>query len=501
MPFCRERAPKGIGRARLDRRERAIYPERVVAPVSPESLLAEAARHRAAGRIEEAIVAYERALAMRPEAPNSWYNLARLQRQAGRFEAALESYSEALRRGAEGPEEIHLNRAVIYADDLLAGDEAECELRAALALRPDYVPALLNLGNLREDKGEGEAAAAAYRRALELEPDNATALARLTNVSGDDPPLERVRARIAASARADERAELGFALGQALDRLGAYDEAFAAYSAANRASGEASGARYDRAGHEAFVDRVMRAFPSPEPRRGEAGPIFILGMFRSGSTLVEQMLARHSRVTAGGEIDLIPALAARLHPYPERAAIAEAEALASLRGFYLDAVAARRPETDFVTDKRPDNFLHVGLIKRLFPAARIVHTTRDPVDNILSLFFLHLDPSMAYALGLEDAAHWYRQYRRLMAHWKALYPDDIYDLPYDRLVAQPRDTLAGLLAFLGLDWEEACLAYEGADNLVRTASAAQVRRPLYRGSSGRWRHYERHLGPLLAALS
>lgn len=492
-----------MGAAALDSRRRANYAGDVDLPVTPESLMADAARHLAAGHVEQAIAAYERALAIRPQAPNSWYNLARLQRQAGRFDAALGSYGEALRRGAPGPEEIHLNRAVIYADDLLSGEDAERELRAALEVRPDYVPALLNLGNLHEDRGDGDAARDAYRKTLDVDPHNATALARLAGVAPDDAPAERIAARITAAQSPEDRALLGFALGQALDRAGRYDEAFAAYCAANRDSRESSGARYDRAAHEAFVDRLIRAFPEPEPRPASdaPAPIFILGMFRSGSTLAEQMLARHSRVTAGGEFSLVPALAGALQPYPERAAAADAATLGALRQAYLDALAARRPAAERVTDKRPDNFLHIGLIKRLFPAARIVHTTRDPVDNVLSLFFLHLDPSMAYALDLGDAAHWHGQYRRLMAHWRALYPEDIHDLCYDRLVVEPRETLGTLLRFLGLEWEEACLDYERADTLVRTASAAQVRRPLYRSSSGRWRNYERHLGPLLDALA
>ena len=159
------------------------------------------------------------------------------------------------------------------------------------------------------------------------------------------------------------------------------------------------------------------------------------------------------------------------------------------------------PEAEIVTDKRPDNFLHIGLIKTLFPEARIVHTVRQPLDNILSVYFLHLDPAMGYALDLDDAAHWYGQYRRLMAHWKSLYPNDIHDLDYDGFVADPKPSLAALLDFLGLEWEEACLEFHEAGNAVRTASAWQVREPLYRRSSGRWRNYERHLQGVIDQLS
>lgn len=479
------------------------------AGTTPDELLRTAAQLRDAGRIAEAIAAYRQALALRPQAPNSWYNLARLQRQAGQPEAALASYAEALRRGIGDSEEVHLNRGVIYADDLGSSDAAEAELKRALAINPRYLPAVVNLGNLYEDRGDRDGAHAAYEQALAIEPADTMALARLAGVANltgpDDPLLGQLRSAIvAAQADPDARADLGFALGAALDRLSAYDEAFAAYTAANAASRAIAGAGYDRAGQEQLVDRLIAAFPSPEGRLTAGGaqeaPIFVCGMFRSGSTLAEQILARHEAVTPGGELGLMPAIAADLRPYPEAAAAATPEAVARLRAAYLNALRRVHPDASLVTDKRPDNFLHIGLIKRLFPEARIVHTVRNPLDNILSLYFLHLNPRMAYAQDLSDAAHWYRQYRRLMAHWRSLYPDDIYDLDYDALVANPRRRIEALLAFCGLPWRDSCLSFHEADNAVRTASAGQVREPLYRRSSGRWRHYERHLGGLVEAL-
>ncbi len=478
------------------------------AGTTPEALLRAAAGHRSAGRVAEAIAAYRAALELRPASPNAWYNLARLERQSGQFEAALDSYAQALFHGVSEPEEVHLNRGVIYADDLARPDSAEVELDQALALNPFYVPALLNLGNLHDDRGDSAGARSAYERALALEPANPLALARLAGAASlrgpDDPLLGRIRAAIVgAGPDWSARADLGFALGAALDRIGAYDEAFEAYAGANAASREGSPVRYDRSEHERFVDRLIAAFPSPvEPRPGEGdeSPVFICGLFRSGSTLAEQILARHEEVTPGGELGLVPALAARLRPYPEAAGAAPAAALAELRAAYLTGLRRVHPGPGLVTDKRPDNFLHIGLIKSLFPEARIVHTRRDPLDNLLSLYFLHLDPAMAYAQDLDDAAHWHGQYRRLMAHWKSLYPNDLYDLDYDSLVADPRPRIEALLTFCGLPWREACLSFHEADNAVRTASAAQVREPLYTRSSGRWRHYERHLRGLAGKL-
>ena len=474
-------------------------------------LLQQASALRRAGRVEEAIAAYERLLKIAPDLPDSWYNLGWLQRRARRFEEALESYAEALRRGVSGAEEVHLNRAVILSDQLGRPEDAEAELKAALAIAPDYVPALLNLGNLAEDLGRKEEAHSAYERALSAEPDNMLALARLAGVSDpagpDDPLIARLRQALGRTdLPAAARADLGFALARLLDAAGAYKDAFAAARAANAASREGFGPGfrgYDREAHERFVDRLVRAFPEPVEAKGSgpAAPLFICGMFRSGSTLAEQILAAHGGVTPGGELDLVPAIVeGALQPYPEAAADLDAGAAGRLRQIYCDGLKRLGLEDGLVTDKRPDNFLHIGLIKTLFPAARIVHTVRDPRDTLLSLYFLHLGPRMAYALDLEDAAHWYGQYRRLMGHWKALYGDDIFDLDYDALVREPRETISALLDFCGLEWDERCLAFHQAAAPVKTASVWQVRRPLYTGSSGRWRNYEGQVEPLLSAL-
>ena len=330
----------------------------------------------------------------------------------------------------------------------------------------------------------------------------------------DDPLIGRLRAALKAVGitTPDERmarADLGFALGRMLDEAGAYDEAFAAYGQANRDSRlipGPPGARYDRTAQEAVVDRLIAAFPAAEntEREGEGGedaPVFICGMFRSGSTLTEQILAAHSRVTPGGELDLLPAMVRReLQPWPDSLATLDEAKVTALRAAYLEGLRARLPDADRITDKRPDNFLHVGLIKTLFPRARIVHTRRDPLDNCLSCWFLHLSHAMPWALDLEDAAHWLIQQERLMDHWKSLWPDDIHTLDYDALVADPKVKVRDLLAFCGLDWEDGCLSFHALDNAVRTASVWQVREPLYRRASGRWRNYERHVGPLKAAL-
>lgn len=479
-----------------------------------EALLAQAATLRRENRIPEAEAAYERLLARHPNLPDSWYNLGLLQRRSRRFAAALESYQQALDRGVSAPEEVHLNRGVIFADDLRQEAAAERELQAALAIRPDYAPALLNLGNLHEDRGRRAEALAAYHRILAIDPTHSEALARVAGlqpISGPmDPALNRIkRALTRPGTTIQERATLAFALAKGLDSCGAWDEAFTSYVGANaisRNAAPAGTAVYDRAEQERFIDELIAAFPAPTPvtlpsAGGRASPIFICGMFRSGSTLIEQVLASHPRVTSGGELDLLPALiSASLLPYPAAIAETAPEMLGALAEKYLGDLETIFPGADRLTDKRPDNFLHIGLIKRLFPDAKIIHTTRDPLDNCLSVFFLHLNQGMSYAFDLVDTAHFLRQQQRLMAHWKTLYPDDIIDFDYDAFVAQPRQRLEPLLAFLGLDWDDSLLSFHEQDSAVKTASVWQVREPLYQSASGRWRNYERHLGPLRAFL-
>ena len=312
-----------------------------------------------------------------------------------------------------------------------------------------------------------------------------------------------------SGATSADKASLGFALGKTLDACGAYDQAFEAYAAANRNSRESAGPHavlYDRRRQELFVDQLIGTFARDRSTvamsTSTARPIFICGMFRSGSTLTEQVLAGHSRVTAGGEIDFLPTLVrTELSPFPARMAQISPRQFEELAARYLAALSRLFPGAPHVTDKRPDNFLYVGLIKRLFPNARIIHTTRDALDNCLSIYFLHLDHSMGYALDLMDIAHYYRQYRRLMAHWKSQFGADILDFDYDAFVGNPRPAVEKLLAFCGLDWEEDCLSFERVSNAVKTASVWQVREPLYQRSSGRWRNYARHLDSVRTYLN
>ena len=481
---------------------------------SREALVADAQRLQRSNQVGEAVAAYQRVLTQWPQDANSWYNLGLLFRSTGQFDEALVCYQSAIDLGIANPEQVYLNRGVIYSDYLRRYAEAERELLAALAANPEFVPALLNLANIHEDRGARAAALELYDRALQLDPANPLALARLASMQSatdiDAALLERLREAMARpGAGAGERALLGFALGRARDATGAYDQAFEAYAQANeavRADALRHGLRYDRLGQEQIIDRMIR-LGRPAPGRTaplmRAGPkpIFVCGMFRSGSTLAEQLLSQYPGVAAGGELATLPALVANeLQPYPESLASLTTANLGRLAQQYQHAVAAMFPDSARITDKRIENFLHLGLIKALFPDARIVHTTRDPLDNCLAVYFLHLDPAISYATDLLDIGHYYRQYARLMAHWRAEFGDDIVELNYDRYVREPHAVAEPVFAALGLDWNPRYIDQRSAQP-VRTASVWQVRDPLYRHSSGRWHHYQTQLAPLREYLA
>jgi tetratricopeptide (TPR) repeat protein len=460
------------------------------------------------GQLDAAIGQYRRLLERQPGLADAHYNVALLYRKAGRHAEALASYEAAVRYGIARVEEVYSNMGVLFSD-LRRPDRAAEMYEQALKVNPDYLPALFNFGGLLEGTGERDRAIDCYRRIVALVPDHWEALARLAHARKQthaDLPLVSSLRRALGEAEGDESALEGlqFALGKALDDLGEYQQAFAAYQAANTL-GQIRNPPYAPRATEREFDALAALFSAGWLERAAtrltARPIFICGMFRSGSTLVEQMLAAHPAVTAGGELDYLPRLAERaLAPYPAAAADASVEILQQIGEAYLAGVHALFPDADHVTDKRPDNFLRLGLIRAVFPRARIIYTERDALDNCLSIYFHQLGGNLNYATDLENIAHYYRQHRRLLQHWMSCFGSNIFTVNYDTLVRSPEPILRRLLAFLGLEWDERCLDFRRADNLVQTGSVAQVREELYRTASGRWKNYAPWLTGLRAAL-
>jgi tetratricopeptide (TPR) repeat protein len=455
--------------------------------------LAQADALEAAGRRAEAEKAFLEIIERDPANAVARFNYACFLRRSGRPEDALVEHQAAIDLGISQPEEVLSNMAVIHTE-LRHDGTARLLLQRALETNPNFVPALFNLALYHEEFGDRRTAFGLFRRVLDVNPFFYDALVRLAHAERvTDPEGEVVKRLRRALRRANldalTRESLHFALGKALDDCARYDEAFEQYALGNRQS-RARLQRYDRDATEQGVTRIIESIGahaiSAVTPVSDRPLVFVTGNYRSGSTLFEQVLAAHPRVTAGGELDWFMRVPLSLDPKDWKV-LAEG---------YLAYLERSFPGADIVTNKRPDAFGHLGMLRAMFPNARFVNTVRDPRDIALSVWFQQFAGRLGYAADLADIAHHYRQYARLMAHWRGLFGDSIFDADYDAYVQDPRGVTARLLAFLGLEWHEGCLDFHKNPTRVRTASVTQVREPLYRSSSGRWRNYERQLSAL-----
>jgi tetratricopeptide (TPR) repeat protein len=465
---------------------------------------AAAGQNIALRRYSDAAAQLRQAIALRPDHADGWFNLGYVLRQSRAYPEALEAYAEALRLGVSGPEEAHVNRAIILSEYLEQTGAAGHELDEAITKNPGFLPAWLNLGGLMEDVGDARAAGEAYTHALRLAPGNGRARARLSAIAIHKGEIEDAirdledQLRRGADSQ-DDRAELLFALGNALDAAGRYREAFSAIDEANGINRTLRPAsqHYNRQAQERLVDALIAAFPARPDHA--AGPddhrlLFVCGMFRSGSTVIEQLLGRHPLVEIGGELELVPALVhEHLLPYPASLAKLGADDIRGLGDRYLRTIGSNFPSAAHVTDKRPDNFLHIGLIKTLFPGARIIHTARGLLDNILSIYFLNFAEAINYSDRIEDIIHYVGQYRRLMAHWQAIFGEDIVTVEYDALVRAPEAVMTTTFDRLGLPVVDSAEASDKAAPVIRTPSNWKARSALHSQSSGRWRNYAAEL--------
>lgn len=484
--------------------------------------LAQAHALNRAGRLAEARKAYEAMLQSDPEQSELWFELAVLQRRNAEYAQALHSYERALQSGISDAHEVHLNRAVILTDGLQDHAGAERELLAALALKPDYAAARLNLANLREEQGRRDDALAEYRQVLPSEQRGerpgdlaCEALARILGLpDADEDRAGDLAAAIAAFESDPERdpavrANLAFAIARRHEREEDFEAAFGWFEQANACAARTAPA-YVPARMEGLVGQLLATPPqSPSADADDAGlqPLFICGMYRSGSTLLERILQSHPAIHAGGELTDLARLAASMRPpFPLGLAELRPATAAQLAERYRERLRALVPAASlgsvrFVSDKRPDNYLLLDLIKALFPTARILHTVRNPLDTGLSIYQQHLSPrSAAYSTDLQSIGHYFGQYRRLMARHRQAYGPDLLDVDYDQLVREPEAEVRRVLDFLGLPWEPECLQFHRQGGVVKTASYWQVREPLHDRSSGRWKAYATPLRTLRASL-
>ncbi len=461
------------------------------------------------GKHADAELRYRQIIESQPELAVARFNFACFLRRGGRLEEALAEHQKALDLGIDQPEEVLSNMGVIFTE-LRRDEDARAHLERSLTLAPDYIPAMYNLALLHEEFGDREQALTLFASILELNPAYYNALIHIAYAQTITDPGDAIIRKLRRALRrlqvdALTRESLHFALAKTLDDCGRHDEAFAQYEIGNRASA-ARLLPYDSKAEENRVEEILNVF-SPEwlaarEPVSDRPLVFITGMFRSGSTLFEQVLAAHPQVTAGGEIDHFGrAFALSGTSFPAAVAALSADGWRKLGAGYIEYIDRTFPAGTLITNKRPDAFAWLGLLKALFPNARFVNTVRNPLDTCLSIYFQQLDGQIGYANDLARIAHHYAQYLRLMSHWKRLFGASIFDAVYDDYVADRRPVTQALLAFLELPWHEDCLEFQRLPNRVRTASVWQVRESVYRKSSGRWRNYERQLEPVRRLLA
>ena len=469
------------------------------------------------GRLPDAEKLLRRALELAPGFAPARANLATVLYKQNRPAEAVEALdalqeADAVQAGNQNLKAAALGRIGSYEEAILVYEQV-------LAKVPDQPKVWMSYGHALKTVGRQQDGIAAYRRALALSPALGEvwwSLANLKTMRFSDEDLAAMQAALAGPDLArEDRFHLHFALGRAYEERRDYEPSFAHYAQGNALRGETVGFRI--AETDALVARLTRLFTADffAARAGQGcpdpDPIFILGMPRAGSTLVEQILASHSLVEGTMELPDILQLVRRIDggdkpgseagAYPERLAELDADALADLGAEYLERTRIQRKSgKPFFIDKMPNNWIHAGFIRLILPNAKIIDARRHPLDCCLSNYKQHYARGQGFSYSLTDMGRYYADYVALMRHFGAVLPAPPYRLIHERLIDDPEAEIRALLDFLGLPFEPACLAFHETERPVRTASSEQVRRPINREGVGQWRAYAPWLDPLRDAL-
>lgn len=464
-------------------------------------------------RYDDAVRHYRTALKLRPDLKRVHGNLGRALFALGRLSEALDSVERAI---AIEPDSAQLHHARgLILKDLERYQESLSSFDKALALDPSDLASMANKATLLQILGRLDDARAVLKQVIAREPGNSANYLKLSQGTqfkeGDADIAAMEQLLSAAGARSEaERIDLHFALAKAYRDIGKPAQSFQQLIHGNALRR----CTIDYAEHAALdrLDRVCRVF-TPELMQAKAGagnpsdkPVFIIGMPRSGTTLLEQILGSHPRVSPLGERDVFEkaftaSTGRGAAEYPDCLADVTPAQIGAIGAAYVDTMGALAPAADRFTDKLPLNFLYAGLIRLALPNARIIHARRDPVDTCVSCFATDFARDQPFAYDLAELGRYYRAYEKLMDHWRRVLPEgSMLEVQYEDVVGDIEAQARRIVTHCGLEWDAACLAFYKLERPVVTASAAQVRQPIYRDSVGRWREYGEPVRPLLAAL-
>ena len=447
----------------------------VFAPKHAAALTARGQLLKKLERFDDALVCARQAVEAAPQNANAYNTLGQILQALGRHDEALAAFDRAASLPGAVAEEALISRATLF-----------------------------------QESGNKEAAVSAFEQALEAFPNSArimAARAESKTYQANDADIAAMEQGLlqAQQSSLGDRMSLHFALAKAYLDTGNSAQAFVHMDRGNQL--KRSTFHYDANATGAWMGSVAERFtPALQARYAGAGvasslPVFIIGMPRSGTTLVEQILASHPQVHGAGELSILRRLVEAAGAFPEAAGQWPTAELARLGQAYLDHVAPLAKGKARLIDKMPTNFLYAGMLPLMLPGARIIHCRRDPVDTCLSCYSKQFSGDLSFTYDQAELGHFYRAYDRLMAHWRSVLPASSFiEVDYEAVVDDLETQARRLLDFIDLPWDDACLNFHTTRRVVRTASVSQVRQPIYTSSKGRWRKHAAHLQPLLAAL-
>jgi len=506
-----------MAQGRTDEAENSLQTALRLNPGYTEAYINLAGLLQVKGDYPEAEAALRKAISNDPNSADTHQKLAIVLNSMGRQSEAVDSCREALRLKPDCVDaHIALAAAVIT---LQRPDEAMNHCNQALDIEPDNINAISLAANIAIHTGDKETASQTLRPLLEkgfddFGPDHiniALAFALISKELGQQEEAIALLEKLLQDPvmPLGNRSNLQFNLGKLYDATGEYDKAFIHYQQGNTSKP----LTFDATRHAAEIETLIKTC-SPDfmlrmPRasiRSEQ-PVFVVGMPRSGTSLVEQILASHPEVFGAGELPNIirlplslPAMLGSEKSYPHCLPQLTQETIDTLAQDYIDRLKQLSADAPRVIDKMPGNFMHLGLIELLFPNARVVHCMRDPLDTCLSCYFQDFSRTHPYSYDLGNLGAFFRGYEKIMQHWKSILSIPVIDVQYEELVSNQEQVSRSLIEFCGLEWDEQCLQFHKTKRFVGTASYDQVRQPIYRKSAGRWKNYEQHLGPLKEAL-
>lgn len=500
-----------------------------------------------AKQYDQAIMSYRNALRLKPDYAEAYLRHARISQLKGDYQESVSSYQQALRIQPNNAEIYHRLAAAFELDG--KQDQAVRYYQKALQLMPEFIEAHIGLGSALLSLGKPYEALACCEQAFRIQPAQIDAISLATNITlhlGDKQKAQEYLAPLIEagvehgnvalafgelsrglgreqeaitmmerlldsqqSLTAATTRNLHFGLGKLYDSMGDYDKAFDHYRMGNDSKAHGFDAKKYALEVDTMITLHSADFMAQMPRASIRSdrPIFIVGMVRSGTSLVEQILASHPSVYGAGELPDIIQTALSLHSmlgtdllYPLCLPLLTEDKINTITRRYLDGLAGLSPAAVRVVDKMPGNFMHLGLIELLFPDARVIHCTRDPMDTCLSAYFQNFSISNYYSYNLSSLGLYYGEYRKIMQHWKKVLRIPMLDIQYEELVANQEPVSKKIIEFCGLEWDDRCLRFHETRRFVGTASHDQVRRPLYNKSVARWKNYEKYLNPLREAL-